>query len=55
MVDGGQEVTTVQTEASKEINSIFPDGLRSPVLHYVQFRTTPRMDDLGLFSVTLYF
>jgi alpha-1,3-glucosyltransferase len=37
----------VQTEASKEINSIFPDGLRSPVLHYVQFQDHHRMDDLG--------
>ncbi|CAO2651643.1 Nn.00g042130.m01.CDS01 [Neocucurbitaria sp. VM-36] len=46
MVNGGKEVTAVQTEASKEINSIFPDSLRSPVLRYVQFRTTARMDDL---------
>ena len=50
MVNGGKEVTAVQTEASKEINSIFPDSLRSPVLRYVQFRTTARMDDLGKFD-----
>ncbi|KAF2015517.1 glycosyltransferase family 57 protein [Aaosphaeria arxii CBS 175.79] len=33
-------------EASKEINSIFPEGLRSRVLEFVQFRNTARMDDL---------
>ena len=37
----------MQTEASKEINSIFPDNLRSPVLHYAQFQDHHRMDDLG--------
>lgn len=37
----------MQTEASKEINTIFPDGLKSPVLHYVQFQDHHRMDDLG--------
>jgi len=42
-----QMVTIVQTEASKEINSIFPDTLRAPLLRYVQFQTTLRMDDLG--------
>ncbi|KAF2126155.1 glycosyltransferase family 57 protein [Dothidotthia symphoricarpi CBS 119687] len=41
-----QSVTTIQMEAAKEINSIFPDGLRSLVLHWVQFQTTSRMDDL---------
>lgn len=45
--DTSQRVTMVQTEASKEINSIFPEGLRSRVLHFVQFMNTPRMDDLG--------
>ncbi len=50
MANSGQEVTTVQTEASKEINSIFPDGLRSPVLRFIQFQSTPRMDDLGKHS-----
>jgi hypothetical protein len=49
--DTGQKVTVAQTEASKEINSIFPEGLRSRVLHYVQFMNTPRMDDLGTFSL----
>lgn len=43
----GIKVTETQTEASREIDSIFPDALRSRVLHFVQFRTTPRMDDLG--------
>lgn len=47
LVKADEEVTSVQTEASKEINSIFPDGLRSPVLHYVQFQDHHRMDDLG--------
>lgn len=45
--DTGQSLTTVQTEASKEINSIFPEGLRSRVLEFVQFQNTARMDDLG--------
>lgn len=43
----GQEVTSFQMEASKEINTVFPDALRSHVLRYVQFQTIPRMDDLG--------
>lgn len=38
-----------QMEASKEINSIFPEGLRARVLEYVQFKNTARMDDLGKF------
>ncbi|KAF9691818.1 hypothetical protein EKO04_010487 [Ascochyta lentis] len=42
----GIKVTETQTEASREIDSIFPDALRSRVLHFVQFLTTPRMDDL---------
>ncbi|RAR08138.1 glycosyltransferase family 57 protein [Stemphylium lycopersici] len=46
LIKADEEVTSVQTEASKEINSIFPDGLRSPVLHYVQFQDHHRMDDL---------
>ncbi|KAJ4294065.1 glycosyl transferase [Kalmusia sp. IMI 367209] len=41
-----QSVTTHQKEASEEIDSIFPEGLRSRVLEFVQFRTTARMDDL---------
>jgi hypothetical protein len=44
---GSLIVTTPQTEASREINSILGDGLRSRVLNYVQFSTTHRMDDLG--------
>ncbi|KAH8724273.1 ALG6, ALG8 glycosyltransferase family-domain-containing protein [Phaeosphaeriaceae sp. PMI808] len=43
---GSLIVTTPQSEASKEINSILPDALRSRVLEYVQFQTTSRMDDL---------
>ena len=43
----GIKVTETQTEASREIDSIFPDVLRSRILHAVQFRTTSRMDDLG--------
>ncbi|KAL1606601.1 glycosyl transferase [Paraconiothyrium brasiliense] len=39
-------ITTPQQEASQEIDSIFPEGLRSRVLAFVQFETTPRMDDL---------
>lgn len=42
-------ITTPQTEAAEEIDSIFPEGLRSRVLEYVQFQTTARMDDLGMF------
>lgn len=41
----------MQTEASKEINSIFPDSLKSPVLHYVQFQDHERIDDLGKFRL----
>lgn len=44
----------VQTEASKEINSIFPESLRARVLEFVQFRNTARMDDLGEFAVYFY-
>jgi hypothetical protein len=47
---GSLIVTTPQTEASREINSILSDGLRSRVLNYVQFSTTFRMDDLGEYS-----
>lgn len=43
----GIKVTETQTEALREIDSIFPDALRSRILHFVQFRTTSRMDDLG--------
>jgi hypothetical protein len=42
-----------QMEASKEINSIFPEALRSRVLEFVQFRNTARMDDLGESSLNL--
>jgi hypothetical protein len=44
---GSLIVTTPQSEASKEINSILPEALRSRILEYVQFDTTSRMDDLG--------
>ena len=50
----GIKVTETQTEASREIDSIFPDALRSRVLHYVQFLTTSRMDDLGKFIFVLF-
>ncbi|USP77506.1 glycosyltransferase family 57 protein [Curvularia clavata] len=46
LVKADEEVTSVQTEASKEINNVFPDSLKSPVLHYVQFQDHHRMDDL---------
>lgn len=49
----GIKVTETQTEASREIDSIFPDVLRSRILHAVQFRTTSRMDDLGK-NICLY-
>jgi hypothetical protein len=45
---GSLIVITPQAEASKEINSILSDGLRSRVLDYVQFQNTSRMDDLGM-------
>jgi hypothetical protein len=45
-------ITTPQQEASQEIDSIFPEGLRSRVLEFVQFEITPRMDDLGTFPPT---
>ncbi|KAF2187276.1 glycosyltransferase family 57 protein [Zopfia rhizophila CBS 207.26] len=35
-----------EMEASKEINSFFPERLRAQVLAFVQFLHTPRMDDL---------
>lgn len=34
-------------DATKEIDSYFPEALRERVLNFVQFRNTPRMDDLG--------
>ncbi|KAF2270098.1 hypothetical protein CC78DRAFT_574215 [Lojkania enalia] len=40
------EALESEMEASKEINSIFPEGLRSRVLTFVQFQNTARMDDL---------
>lgn len=40
------EAMESETEASREINSIFPEGLRSRVLEFVQFENTARMDDL---------
>ncbi|KAF2875114.1 ALG6, ALG8 glycosyltransferase family-domain-containing protein [Massariosphaeria phaeospora] len=40
------EAIESETEASNEINSIFPDTLRSRVLEFIQFRNTARMDDL---------
>ncbi|KAF1833532.1 hypothetical protein BDW02DRAFT_599008 [Decorospora gaudefroyi] len=46
LVKADEGITSVQTEASKEINKIFPDGLRSPVLHYAQFQDHHRIDDL---------
>jgi hypothetical protein len=49
---GSLIVTTPQSEASKEINSILSEALRSRVLEYVQFQTTTRMDDLGKLSTT---
>jgi hypothetical protein len=51
----GIKVTETQTEASREIDSIFPDALRSRVLHFVQFRTTSRMDDLGKLDLLYLF
>lgn len=47
-------ITTPQQEASQEIDSIFPEGLRSRVLEFVQFEITPRMDDLGKFATRFH-
>jgi hypothetical protein len=48
-----QRITViVQAEAAKEINSIFPEGLRARVLEFVQFHNTARMDDLGEFATS---
>jgi hypothetical protein len=48
LIKGWQQlIAGRQTEAVKEIDSIFPEGLRSRVLEFVQFRNTARMDDLG--------
>jgi hypothetical protein len=46
-------ITTPQQEASQEIDSIFPEGLRLRVLEFVQFEITPRMDDLGMLQPLL--
>lgn len=46
-------ISVRQTEAVKEIDSIFPEGLRSRVLEFVQFSNTARMDDLGKFATNL--
>lgn len=40
------EAFECEMEASKEVKSIFPEGLRARVLQFVQFRNTARMDDL---------
>lgn len=34
-------------EGSKEVDGVFPDALREPILRKVQFSTTSRIDNLG--------
>ncbi|KAF2277796.1 uncharacterized protein EI97DRAFT_374129 [Westerdykella ornata] len=48
-------LTSPQRETSKEIDSIFPEALRARVLQFVQFRNTPRMDDLGITDSSQHF
>lgn len=41
----------LQMKSSTAIETLFPDALRDPILRKVQFSTTPRVDDLGLFPL----
>ncbi len=36
-----------QMEGSKEVDGVFPDALREPILRKVQFSTISRIDNLG--------
>lgn len=37
----------IQTSSSNDIDKIFPDALRDPILRKVQFSDIPRIDELG--------
>lgn len=40
--------TWSQTEESREVNNMFPDALREPILRRIQFSTVSRVDNLGM-------
>lgn len=42
-----------QQNSAKEINELFPEVLRDPILRSVQFSTVSRIDDLGKFLPVL--
>ena len=35
-------------EESREVNNMFPDALREPILRRIQFSTVSRVDNLGM-------
>jgi len=39
-------------EGSKEVDGVFPDALREPILRKVQFSTISRIDNLGQYHCT---
>lgn len=41
------EAYVTQMEGSKEVDGVFPDALREPILRKVQFSTISRIDNLG--------
>lgn len=41
------EANVTQMEGSKEVDGVFPDALREPILRKVQFSTISRIDNLG--------
>jgi hypothetical protein len=47
LVKADEEVTSVQTDASNDDFRNFPEGLKEPVLRFVQHQDHQRMDDLG--------
>lgn len=44
----------IQKEASGEVEDVFPDALREPILRKVQFSTISRIDNLGRTPAILY-
>lgn len=38
-----------QLEESREVNNSFPEALKEPILRRIQFSTTSRVDNLGMF------
>lgn len=47
MLSPNAEAYWTQMEGSKEVDGVFPDALREPILRKVQFSTISRIDNLG--------